>query len=139
MMIFNHMTLATSLPTLIVQADMCHGRPLPIPIQFRRHRGLILSPTITTTQSQASYTDLLREMASVEWQIPPFDDGFPDDGVAFEFFSYFQSSRISQSPEHGVWEKFTDLGNREGRERWLDELHDSKVMVCASCIDRCRD
>jgi hypothetical protein len=93
-----------------------------------------LWPPITTTQSQAPYTDLLREMASVEWQIPPFDDGYPDDGLAFEFLSYFHSSRISQSPEPGVWD---NLGDRKGGERWLDELHNSKVMVSASCIIGC--
>jgi hypothetical protein len=116
--------LAASALSSPITADYCKGRNIPLPLNDRQHRGLILTSTIEELGQPLEEWE--REMTEVAWKVAFFDDGYLDDGQTFQFVTTFPS-HVSEtySPVQNV-----DLeGQMDKREAWLDLLKDSKVLV----------
>jgi hypothetical protein len=108
-----------------VTSTTCIGHSVPLPLQNRKHQGLILAST--TEELGKPIEEWEREMTEVAWKVAFFDDGYADDGQMFRFITTFPS-RASEtySPVQNV-----DLeGGMDKREAWLELLRDSKVLVC---------
>lgn len=115
---------ASALSSPII-ADYCKGHDVPLPLNYRQHRGLILPSTIEELGQPVE--DWEHEMTEVAWKVAFFDDGYLDDGQTFRLVTTFPS-HISEtySPVQNV-----DLGlSEDKKEAWLDLLKDSKVLVC---------
>ena len=107
-----------------ITIDYCKGHDVPLPINDRRHQGLILASTIE--ELGQPFEEWEREMTEVAWKVAFFDDGYLDDGQMFQFVTTFPS-RVSEKylPVQNV-----DMeGDMDRREAWLDLLRDSKVLV----------
>jgi len=116
--------MAACAVTSPITTDHCKGHDIPVPLNDRQHRGLILASTIE--ELGQALEEWEREMTEVAWKVAFFDDGYLDDGQAFQFVTTLPSY-VSESylPVQNV-----DLElNADKREAWLDLLRDSKVLV----------
>jgi len=108
-----------------ITTDYCKGHDTPLPLNDRKHRGVILAASIEELGEPLDKWE--REMTEVAWKVAFFDDGYLDDGQAFQFTTTF--------PSH-VYETYSPVQNVDlvlsvdKREAWLDLLRDSKVLVC---------
>jgi hypothetical protein len=125
MLSLSWLLMAASALSSPITADYCKGHDIPLPLNDRQHRGLILASTIEELVQPLEEWE--HEMTEVAWKVAFFDDGYLDDGQTFQFVTTFPS-HISEtySPVQNI-----DLEMKEDkRHAWLDLLKDSKVLVC---------
>ena len=125
MIALSWLLMAASALTSPITTDYCKGHDMPLSLNDRQHRGLILASTIEELGQPLEEWE--REMTEVAWKVAFFDDRYLDDGQAFQFVTTLPSYvSESYSPVQNV-----DLElNADKREAWLDLLRDSKVLVC---------